>query len=101
MPPLRSTAIFGESILSFFAFPPWNAFVVAKIGYPVPGEDAFYSNDNILTIGSDGFEEGITVSFQVAMFPDFSFFIEDADIHCFGRRPYSINSTTPMTASGH
>jgi hypothetical protein len=59
----------------------WNAFVVAKICYPVPGEDAFYSDNNILTKGSDGFEEGITVSVQVAMFPDFSFFIEDADIH--------------------
>jgi hypothetical protein len=54
---------------------------VAKIGYPVPGEDAFYRNDNILTIRSDGFEKGITVGFHVAMFPDFSLFIEDADIH--------------------
>jgi len=49
--------------------------------YPVPGEDTFYSNDNILTKGSDGFEEGITVSFHVAMFFDFSFFIDDSDIH--------------------
>jgi hypothetical protein len=58
-----------------------NAFFVAKIGYPVPGEDAFYGNDDILTKGSDGFEKGITVGFHVAMFPDFSFFIKDADIH--------------------
>jgi hypothetical protein len=58
-----------------------NAFFVAKIGYPVPGEDAFYRNDNILTIRSDGFQKGITVGFHVAMFPDFSLFIEDADIH--------------------
>ena len=27
IPPLRSTAIFWESILSFFAFPPWIAFM--------------------------------------------------------------------------
>jgi hypothetical protein len=58
-----------------------NAFFVAKIGYPVPGEDAFYGNDNILTIGSDSLEKGITIGFHVAVFPDFSLFIEDADIH--------------------
>jgi hypothetical protein len=44
-----------------------TAFFVAKIGYPVPGEDAFYGNDDILTKGSDGFKKGITVGFQVAM----------------------------------
>jgi hypothetical protein len=59
----------------------WNALVVAEICHPVPGEDAFYSNDNILTIGSNGFEKGITVGFHVAMFPDLSFFIDDTDIH--------------------
>jgi len=50
-------------------------------GQIIPGEDAFHGNDNILTKWSDDFKKGITLGFQVAMFPDFSLFIEDADIH--------------------
>jgi len=54
---------------------------IAVYTYPVPGEDAFHRNDNILTIGNNSFEKGITIGFHGAMFPVFTFFIEDADIH--------------------
>jgi hypothetical protein len=56
---------------------------LAEIGQPVPGEHAFHRNDNVFTVGGDGGKEGFRIGIHVPVLPDFSFLVEDADIHFF------------------
>jgi hypothetical protein len=60
-----------------------NTFLMTEIGKPVPGEHALHGNDDILTEGGDGVEEGISIGVHVPVFPDLSLVIQDADIHLF------------------
>jgi hypothetical protein len=50
----------------------------AEIGEPVPGENAFYGNDDVLTEWRDGFQKDIGVCLDVPMQDDLSFLVENA-----------------------
>jgi hypothetical protein len=58
-----------------------NVFFTAEIGEPIPGEDAFNGNDNVLSIWSNGFEKDLRVCFDIPVKYDLSFLVEDAEIH--------------------
>src|SRR5512135_432653 len=58
-----------------------DVLVATEVGDPVPGEDTFYGNDNIVTIWSNGLQEDIWISLDVSVQDDLSFLCEDAKIH--------------------
>jgi hypothetical protein len=58
-----------------------DLFLQAEISQPVPGEDAFGGNDDVITIGSDDREERIRIRREVFVDDGFSCAGEDADIH--------------------
>jgi hypothetical protein len=44
-----------------------NTFARAEVGEPVPGENAFDTDDQILTIGRNGLEKHLWTGFHIAM----------------------------------
>ena len=63
-----------------------DTFTVAEIGQPVPGEDAFDGDDDILAEGSDRFQKRIRIRRHVPMKNDRTSLIENeielAPLHC-------------------
>jgi hypothetical protein len=55
-----------------------------QIGDPIPAEDAFDAHNDVLLEGRNQFEKKIRISFYVLMNPDFSFLVNNADIHFSG-----------------
>jgi hypothetical protein len=55
-----------------------NILFAAEIGYPVPGKDTFYGNDNVFSVWCDGLQEDVGIRFDIPMQDDLSFLIEDA-----------------------
>ena len=55
--------------------------IVAKIGQPVPAEDAFDTNNDVLDEGKDQFKKSFRVGFNVHLNHNFAFVVQDADIH--------------------
>jgi hypothetical protein len=60
-----------------------NAFFLTEIGYPVPGEGALDSDDEIIPVLSDSFQEYLPVGFDVSMKEDRTLVVEDAEVHGF------------------
>ena len=58
-----------------------DAFSSAQIGQPVPGEEAFNADDDVLAEGTDRLEKGIGIGLHVAMKNDRAGLIENAEIH--------------------
>ena len=80
---VSKTAILWESILSFFCLAAVNGFHIegsgqdeldallgTEIGQPVPGEDAFDGNDEVLTKRFDSIQESLWTGVQVAVRQD-------------------------------
>jgi hypothetical protein len=61
-----------------------DTMLLTQIGNPVPGEHAFYGDDNILPEGFYDAEKDISSSCNVSVQSDLPCFIEDAEIHFFG-----------------
>jgi len=57
-----------------------NALVRAEVGEPIPGKDTFNGDDEAITIGGNGFEEGIRGGFHVAVQHDFAIVTQDANV---------------------
>jgi len=55
-----------------------NILFTAEIGEPVPGEDAFNGNDNVLSERCDGLQEDVGICFDVPMQDDFSLLVKYA-----------------------
>ncbi len=62
----------------------WNVFLFAKVSQPIPGEHAFGTNNNIVTVWLYGPEEGFGVGFYVSVQDNLTSVIEDAQIHFVG-----------------
>ena len=60
-----------------------DVFLGAQIRDPVPGEHAFYSNDDIFPERLYDIEQGFPVGFYIAVKHDLSPGIQDAHIHFF------------------
>jgi hypothetical protein len=60
-----------------------NTFFLAEIGYPVPGEGALDSDDEIIPVLSDCFQEYLPVGFDVPMKENRTLVVEDAEVHGF------------------
>jgi len=56
----------------------------AKIGEPIPGEEAFDANDDIAAKWFDGGEKFIRIGFDVFFETDFAGLIENAEKHGAG-----------------
>jgi len=53
----------------------------AEVRQPVPGEDAFDGDDEAVTVGGHGLEEGLGRRGQVLVDQDLALGVEDADVH--------------------
>src|SRR5437867_12405189 len=97
MPPRSNTAILGASILSFLALPPWiafmerawprtirNALTGAEVSKPVPGEDAFDTDNQILSVGCNRLERWFRRGLHIPVKEDLSVLIQDAEVHGAG-----------------
>ena len=97
MPPRSSTAILWRIDLVVFGLAPVNGFHVermtqdegdafssAEVGQPVPGEETFDGDDQILTIGRHGLEERFRGGFHVAVQQDLAILVQDTDVHAPG-----------------
>jgi hypothetical protein len=58
-----------------------DPFFLAQIGQPVPGEDAFRCNNDVLTVGGDHLKKDTSVGPDITVFPDLSLLIKDTDVH--------------------
>jgi hypothetical protein len=58
--------------------------LIAEIGDPVPGEDAFYGHDNVLTIWRDSLQKDVGICFDVPVQDDLPLLGQDAKIHGLG-----------------
>ena len=56
----------------------------AEIGEPVPGEDAFHRDDQVLTVGLDGPQEDPRIAANVLVKEDLPSLVENAQIHGSG-----------------
>src|SRR5262245_16664502 len=61
-----------------------NAFARAQVGEPVPGEDAFDTDDQVLPIGRNGLEKRFWASRHVPMHQDLALLIQDTEVHGAG-----------------
>ncbi len=61
-----------------------NVLFTTEIGEPVPGEDAFNSYNDILTIWSDGLEKDVRIGLDIPVKNDLPFLVEDTKVHCSG-----------------
>ena len=94
IPPRRSAAIFGESLVSFVAFPPWRAFMeracprtkgrpssAQRSASQYPGEQALDGDDNPRSIRGHGFQERPPGRFLMTVHQDLLDLVEDAGVH--------------------
>jgi hypothetical protein len=58
-----------------------NALFRAEVGEPIPGEEAFNSDDQAVTIGSNGLEKGFGSGFHISVQQDFTVVTQDANVH--------------------
>jgi hypothetical protein len=57
-----------------------HAFASAEVGQPVPGEQAFDTDDQILTIGRNGLEKHLWTGFHMAMPQNLAVLAEDTQV---------------------
>jgi hypothetical protein len=58
-----------------------HVFSCTPVGQPVPGKEAFDTDDKILPIGRDGFEKGLWASGPIAVHQDRAIPMQDAEGH--------------------
>lgn len=58
-----------------------DALIRTEIGQPIPEEDTFDRNDNILSIGLDRLQENLRVSWEIFVGQNIPLLIDDAEIH--------------------
>ena len=58
-----------------------NAFSGAEVGQPVPGEDAFDTDDQLLPVGRDRREQGLWASGHIPVSQDLAIAIQEAEVH--------------------
>jgi len=61
-----------------------NIFFIAEVSEPVPGEHAFDGNDDVVSVRSNGFEEGIGLSVDILVEQCGAVLVEDTEIHGSG-----------------
>jgi len=61
-----------------------NGFPVTQIGKPVPDEQTFDGDDDVLPIRLDGPEKRFRTGFKVFVKQGVAFLIQDADVHGSG-----------------
>jgi hypothetical protein len=61
-----------------------DRFPVAKIGKPVPDEQAFDGDDNVFPVRLDGPEKGFRGGFEVFVKHGIALLIQNADVHGSG-----------------
>jgi hypothetical protein len=61
-----------------------DVLLTAKISKPVPGEDTFHGNDNVIPEGGNGFEEDVRIGLYIPMKNNLPFLVKDTKIHRSG-----------------
>ena len=61
-----------------------NAFLGTEVGEPVPGEDTFDGDDQIVPIGRNGLEKRFWAGFHVPVQQDLAVLVQDTDVHGAG-----------------
>jgi hypothetical protein len=61
-----------------------NALVSAEVSEPIPGEDAFNSDNQTVPIGRNSLEKGFRSGFHIAVEQDFPVMVHEADRHTAG-----------------
>jgi hypothetical protein len=97
MPPRRRTAIFVGIDLIVLRFAPMDGFHVegmaedegnpllgAKIGRPVPREEAFDADDEIFPVGRHGLEKWFGSCLHIPVQHNLTVLIQDAEVHTAG-----------------
>ena len=107
--PRRSTAIFGTSIVSYLALPPWRAFIdhacprtkgipprVHRAASQVPGEESIRhtrrldTHDDVLPVGRDCLEKGVWPGRPMAVHQDLAIVVQEAQGPWCARRHPSL-----------
>jgi hypothetical protein len=63
-----------------------DALAATHVGEPVPGEDTFAGDDEILAIGRNGFETRFWAGLHIAVERDLAIPVQDTDIHGTGKQ---------------
>jgi hypothetical protein len=58
-----------------------NALWSAEVGEPIPGEEAFDANDEVLPVGGNGLEKWLRCCLHIPVQKDLSAAVEDTDVH--------------------
>ena len=78
-----------------------DSFPGTKVGEPVPGEGTLHADNQILSEGSDGSQEGIRRGGQVLVVDDLPRLRENADIHPAGMQIYPAVVLTRLNVESH
>ena len=72
-------------------------FVRTEVGEPVPGEDAFDGDDQIVPIGRNGLEKRLWAGFHIAVQQDLAVLVQDTDVHGAGMQ---VDATVKLVLFG-
>ncbi len=59
-------------------------FAGTEVGQPVPGEDAFDTDDQVLPVGRNGLEKRLWACGHIPVHKDLSILVQDAEVHGAG-----------------
>jgi hypothetical protein len=106
MPPRRHTAIFGASLVSCLAWPPWLACIARawprtngrpsraqRSASQVPGEETFDAHNHVLTVGCTRFQTRFRPCFQMPRPQDLPLLVQEAEGPWCGRASRSHHQT--------
>jgi hypothetical protein len=74
-----------------------NTFPGAAVGEPVPGEDAFDADDEILPVGGNGLQKCFGCRLHIPGLKDLTILVQDAEIHAAG---VEIDATLKLVLLG-
>src|SRR5882724_8298136 len=70
-----------------------NLLLGTEVREPVPGEDTFDRDNDILAIGRNDLEQGVWASLHITMHHDLPVSVQDADVH---RPGVQVDSTVKL-----
>jgi len=74
-----------------------DPFLGTQVSQPVPGEEAFDTDDQLLPIGHNGFEKGIWAGRHIVVHQDLPIPIYDAEVH---RASVQVDATIKLVLLG-
>ena len=74
-----------------------NAFAGAEVGQPVPGEDAFDADDQIVPVGRDGLEKWLWAGWHIPVHQNLAILVQDTEVHGAG---VQVDATVKLVLFG-